>query len=125
MKQLAEVQSQEKQGEVRIPKKLFLLDTGLVTLLLLTWTIPGAYYWHIAEEKDAVLPYLPRLLWIVPGALWDSAPWGFGILLVAAPLTYHLLRGNRRRLKPSTRFMLLTALALVALINWLWGRAIV
>ncbi len=101
-----------------------LAGTVVPTLGVWTWMVSSAYYWHLAVTHDVVLPYLPRCLWLPPGALWDVAPPAHLALMALVPVGAYRMQGATRgaRLLRRTALGLATVSIVVAL---LWGRALV
>ncbi len=98
------------------------LDAVLLTALLWGWAASGAYFWQLARARDAVLPYVPSAVWVVPGELWQVAPLVLVALAALAPLAALPLarRPAARRLRP----VLGGLCGLVVLIAVVWGGAL-
>lgn len=91
--------------------------------LLWWWMIPSAYLWYAAERSDALLPYVPSIVWGLPGELWSFSSALFIALVLGA--TYGVIvlvtRGRRRRWSS----LVGGALAfLVTVTHLLWGTAL-
>lgn len=106
------------------PAAFSFLDTALVGAVLLNWTVPAAYFWTTAAEKDAVLPHLPRFLWMLPGMLWQYVPWLLVVGVVGGLLAYHLVRGKKKSLGVFSRIVLVLLFLVLSFCNVWWGGAI-
>ena len=90
--------------------------------LLWWWMIPSAYLWHVAERSDAFLPYVPSIVWGLPGELWSFSSTLFIALVLGATYVVIVLVKRRRRRWSS---LVGGALALlVTVTHLLWGIAL-
>lgn len=94
-------------------------------ILVWGWALPSAYFWHVTNTHQVLLPAIPNLCWGLPGSLWVGAPW----LFVAAALVVPgvLVLSARRGLLLSRRVRAIgyALMGVVALIHLLWGGALV
>ncbi len=95
-------------------------DAMLFVAAVWAWGLSAAYFWHLAENVGAVLPYVPTAVWAGPGKLWRLAPALLIVLLAAVPLVATLRSVNLRSFRP----LLIVALVVVVLVAFVWGGAL-
>lgn len=95
-------------------------DAILLVAAVWAWALSGAYFWGLAEEVGAVLPYVPAAVWAGPGMLWRLAP---GVLIAALVLTTLFVLWRSQHLRP-LRPLSIAAIVVVALVAFVWGAAL-
>lgn len=76
--------------------------------------IPSAYFWHVAAERQIALPYIPQVVWALPGELWEFSPFVYVIALAFATMVSRRF-GSR---------VLVAMTGLSAIVHLVWGGAV-
>ncbi len=92
-------------------------DGLLFTTALWTWALTGAWFWTLAGHHGVLLPYVPRVVWAVPGWLWSHHRIASSALLLA--LTVLAMR--RTAGLSVWRFAIVTGLVVTGLVAFVWG----
>lgn len=95
-----------------------------LTALLWSWAIPAAYFWHLANNNDIVLPYIPRLAWLLPGKLWQLGTSVYIILLVITSVALGFLFGRKVFLYRLTRLFSIVIFVAIIFVHLLWGTSL-
>jgi hypothetical protein len=95
----------------------------LLLAAIWTWACSSAWFWGLAVQQDALLPDVPRLIWVAPGSLWQAAPAVFLAALAATTLFFWFNPGHRVKLA-RFRFLVVLGLVMTGLAGLVWGRAL-
>ena len=91
--------------------------------LLWWWMIPSAYLWQVAERRDAFLPYVPSVVWGLPGELWSLSAAVFLVVVLGA--TYGVIMLAKQGPAPRWASLMGGGVALLLTITHLvWGIAL-
>lgn len=91
-------------------------------LFLWGWAIPSAYFWNLAQNKNVLLPYLPRIVWLLPGLVWRHLQLVYIILIIILPLIYYFfLMKKKRSLIKIIKPFLICSFIIITITNFLWG----
>ena len=99
-------------------------DILVWTVFLWGWALPSALFWELKETHQVLLPHIPNYCWMLPGELWQAAPWLFVVIVLVLPGLFSLYaRKHSLALRP-WRKAAYFLFALVFLVHLAWGGAI-
>lgn len=111
----------KRQEKVNYFSPARILNTILLTVILWSWAIPAAYFWHLIKDSNILIPHVPRLVWLIPGELWLFAPPLYIITLIGFPVIFYLFLIKKNSFNKLIRYFLIVILIIVVFINLLWG----
>jgi hypothetical protein len=85
--------------------------------------LPSAVLWMTANRAGIVLPYIPMMVWGVPGLLATRVPVALPALLVALPAVAYALRG-RVPVPGSAKLLVVAFSSLAVAVHVVWGIAL-